>query len=74
MATVGTLVPFWEPFAVPVRAALAALPAWRGALAVVLSAATIVVLTLFGARIHRGGSLHLDARMGWVQSLRRANA
>lgn len=70
MAHVGTFVPLWAPFIVPVRTALGALPLWQGAVAVTLSAATIVGLTLLSARVYRGGSLHTTGRLRWRQALR----
>jgi len=74
MGLIGTFVPFWAPFVVPVRAALGALPVWQGVAAAALSLVTIAGLTVLSARVYRGGSLHLGGRLGWRQALRGADA
>jgi ABC-2 type transport system permease protein len=73
MGVVGTFVPFWAPFVVPVRSALGVLPLWQSISAVALSLVTIVGLTVLSARVYRGGSLHIGGRLGWRQALRGAD-
>ena len=73
MGVVGTFVPFWAPFVVPVRSALGVLPLWQSMAAVALSLVTIVGLTVLSARVYRGGSLHIGGRLGWRQALRGAD-
>lgn len=74
MGVIGTFVPFWAPFVVPVRAALGALPVWQGIVAVGLSVGAIAGLTVLSARVYRGGSLHVGSRLGWRQALRGPDA
>ena len=73
IGVIGTFVPFWAPFIVPVRAALGALPLWQGVAAVALSLVSIAGLTMLSARVYRGGSLHIGGRLGWRQALRGAD-
>lgn len=74
MAVVGTFIPFWAPFVVPIRAALGALPVWQGVTAVGLSVATVIGLTIISAHVYRGGSLQFGGRLDWHQALRRAGS
>lgn len=74
MCVIGTFVPFWAPFIVPIRAALGALLLWQGLAAATLSLVTIAGLTVLSARVYRGGSLHIGGRLGWRQALRGADA
>jgi ABC-2 type transport system permease protein len=62
-AVVGTFIPFTAPFVVPVRAALDSIPAWEYALAVVITAASIVGLVVVAGRIYSGALLSYGGRV-----------
>jgi ABC-2 type transport system permease protein len=64
VAVVSTLIPFTAPFVVPVRAALDAIPTWQYIVALVISIASIAVLTVLAGRIYSGGLLRYGARVG----------
>jgi ABC-2 type transport system permease protein len=72
VALVGTFIPFTIPFVVPVRAALEAIPAWQYALAVVISLATIALLTYLAGRIYAGGLLRYGGRVRLGEAWRSA--
>lgn len=64
IAVIGTFFPLTAPFVVPVRTALLAIPAWQYIAAVVITVATIVVLTRVAGRIYAGGLLRYGGRVG----------
>jgi ABC-2 type transport system permease protein len=73
VAVVSSFIPLTAPFVVPVRAALEALPAWQYALAVVISLASLVLLTGVAGRIYAGGVLRFGSRVGWREAWRSAD-
>lgn len=72
VAIVATFVPFTAPFVVPVRAALGAIPAWQYIVALVISLASIAVLTALAGRIYAGGLLRYGGRVGLRDAWRSA--
>jgi ABC-2 type transport system permease protein len=72
VATIGTFIPLSAPFLVPMRAALNALPWWQHGLALVLSLAAVVGLTMLSGRVYRGGALQFAGKLSWRQALRRS--
>lgn len=64
VATIFTFVPPTAPFVVPVRTALQAIPAWQYGLALVISLASIALLTGVAGRIYAGGLLRYGGRVG----------
>ncbi|TDV41785.1 ABC transporter permease [Actinophytocola oryzae] len=68
--TVLSLVPLLSPILMPGRLALAAAPFWQVALALALTAATIVLLGRLGDRVYRNSLLRKDSRTTLRQALR----
>jgi ABC-2 type transport system permease protein len=62
-ARVAALVPFSAPYAMLVRQTLGTPAGWEVLTAIVLTAATIVLLTLVSARLYEGGILRVGARV-----------
>lgn len=73
VAVVGTFIPLWAPFVVPIRAALGALPLWQSVAAVALSVVSVVGLTMLSAQVYRGGTLQFGGRLKWAAALRGSN-
>jgi ABC-2 type transport system permease protein len=69
--TVLSLIPPFSPILMPGRLALAAVPFWQAALALALTAATIVPLSRASARIYQNSLLRKDSRSTLRQALRR---
>jgi ABC-2 type transport system permease protein len=69
--TVLSLVPFLSPILMPGRLALAAAPVWQVALALALTAATIVLLGRLGGTVYQNSLLRKDSRLTLRQALRR---
>ncbi len=63
-AIVGTFIPLTAPFVVPVRAALAAIPAWQYALSIVVTLGFTVAGVFVGGRIYAGALLRYGGRVG----------
>jgi ABC-2 type transport system permease protein len=72
VAVVGTFVPLTAPFVVPVRSALAAIPAWQYVAAVLLTIGTIVGMVFVGGRIYAGALLRYGGRVGLREAWRGA--
>ena len=72
IATIFTFVPITAPFVVPVRTALQAIPLWQYTAALVISIASIGVLTYFAGRIYAGGLLRYGGRVGVREAWRSA--
>lgn len=71
-AIVGTFVPLTAPFVVPVRSALAAIPAWQYVISVLLTIGTIIALVFVGGRIYAGALLRYGGRVGVREAWRSA--
>jgi len=69
--TVLSLVPLFSPILMPGRLALAAAPFWQVALALALTAATIVALSRLGGAVYENSLLRKDSRTKLRQALRR---
>lgn len=74
VAIIGTLIPLTAPFVVPVRVALDAIPWWQYGLSVLITAASIVGLTLVAGRIYAGGLLQYGGRIKVRQAWRSASS
>lgn len=72
-AVSGTFIPLTAPFVVPVRAALAAIPAWQYALSVLLTLAFTFAMVFVGGRIYAGALLRYGGRVGVREAWRGAN-
>ncbi len=70
LSTVLSLVPFWTPLLMFLRASALMPPAWQIALSIVLTLGTIVVLNWAAARIYRVGILMYGKRPGFREILR----
>src|SRR5581483_7007289 len=64
LANILTVFPLTAPLVLPARSALAGVPLWEHALAIVLVLATIYVLVRFAGRIYAQGLLHAGPRLG----------
>ncbi len=62
-ATVLSLLPPLSPILMPGRIALAAVPLWQVALAIVLTVATVALLARVGSVVYRNAVLHLGPRL-----------
>lgn len=71
ITTVLSLVPLLSPILMPGRLALGTVPFWQVALALVLTAITIVLLARIGAKIYQSSLLRKDSRITLRQALRR---
>ena len=71
-AVVGTFVPVTAPFVVPVRAALAAIPAWQYAASILLTLGFTVTMIFVGGRIYAGALLRYGGRVGIGEAWRGA--
>jgi ABC-2 type transport system permease protein len=60
---IGSLLPMWAPFVMPVRIAADAAAPWEVALAVVGSIVGAIGLVWIGSRVYRGALLHVGTRM-----------
>jgi ABC-2 type transport system permease protein len=69
--TVLSLIPPFSPILMPGRLAMAAVPFWQAALALALTAATIVPLARASAQIYQNSLLRKDSRITLRQALRR---
>ncbi|WP_233159899.1 ABC transporter permease [Actinophytocola xanthii] len=68
-ATVLSLLPPLSPLLMPGRIALAAVPLWQVGVAVVLTAATAVLLARLGAVVYRNSVLHNGPRLRLREAL-----
>ena len=64
LASLLTVFPLTAPLVLPARSALASVPLWQHALAVVLVLATIYALVLFAGRVYAYGLLSGGSRLG----------
>ena len=64
LASLLTVFPLTAPLVLPARSALAGVPLWQHALAVVLVLATIYALVLFAGRVYAHGLLSGGSRLG----------
>lgn len=71
-AVVGTFIPLTAPFVVPVRSALAAIPLWQYAAAVLLAVGTIIAMVFVGGRIYAGALLRYGGKVGVREAWRGA--
>ena len=71
-AVVGTFVPVTAPFVVPVRAALAAIPAWQYAASILLTLGFTIAMVFVGGRIYAGALLRYGGRVGIREAWRGA--
>jgi ABC-2 type transport system permease protein len=69
--TAASLFPPTAPIFMPLRAALADVPAWQFAAAAVLMIMAILALIRAGGRIYRGAVLHTSGRLGIRQAWHR---
>lgn len=67
-ALVGTFLPPFAPFIVPIRFALNAIPVWQQLLSVALSIGAVVGLTILSGRVYRGGVLQFANKISWRQA------
>jgi ABC-2 type transport system permease protein len=70
-STVLSLLPPFSPILMPGRIALDAAPFWQVGTAIVLTLATIAVLTSLGAKIYANAVLHMGTRVKLREALRR---
>lgn len=71
-AVIGTFVPVTAPFVVPVRAALAAIPAWQYAASILLTLGFTIGMVFVGGRIYAGALLRFGGRVGIREAWRGA--
>jgi ABC-2 type transport system permease protein len=69
-ATVLSLLPPLSPILMPGRIALAAVPAWQVALAILLTLASVAVVTRVGGAVYRNSVLHMGPRRRLRDALR----
>ncbi len=55
--TITSYIPFFTPMIMFLRVGMLTIPMWEALIGIVLLAATIAVLAIFGARVYRGGVL-----------------
>lgn len=72
IAQITTYIPFTAPFVVPLRVAFQAIAWWEYALAVGVSAATILGLVRFAGRVYSGGLLSFGRKLSFRQAYRAA--
>jgi ABC-2 type transport system permease protein len=65
----ASLIPFFSPMIMPMRAALGVAPAWQNLLAVVLTCALIAVLVWFSGRVYRNAVLRMGSRVKLTAAL-----
>jgi ABC-2 type transport system permease protein len=69
---VGSMVPMWAPFVMPVRAAAGVVAPWEIAVAVIGSIAGAVALVWIGSRVYRGALLHTGTKVKMKDAWRAA--
>ncbi len=69
----GTFIPLTAPFVVPVRASLAAIPAWQYALSVALTLGFTIAMVFVGGRIYAGALLRYGGRVRVKEAWRGAD-
>ncbi|MQA07290.1 MAG: ABC transporter permease subunit [Pseudonocardiaceae bacterium] len=69
-ATVLSLIPLLSPIMMPGRIAMGTAPVWQIGLALVLTVATIVLVTWLAGRIYRNAVLHTGSRVKLRDALR----
>ncbi|MEE8458138.1 MAG: ABC transporter permease [Acidimicrobiia bacterium] len=72
LVRVGSLVPMWAPFVMPVRIAAGSAAGWEIAVAVVGSIAGAVALVWIGARVYRGALLRTGTKVKITDAWRAA--
>ncbi len=65
-----SIVPFFSPFMLPVRAALGALQGWEMALGLAVTVAVIPALVWLAGRVYRRGVLHTGGKLALREALR----
>jgi ABC-2 type transport system permease protein len=63
LARVGSLLPMWSPFVMPVRIAAGSAALWEIAVAIGGSVAGAIGLVWVGSRIYRGALLHVGTKL-----------
>lgn len=63
VARVGSLLPMWSPFVMPVRIAAGSAAPWEIAVAIVGSVVAAIGLVWVGSRIYRGALLHVGTKL-----------
>ena len=71
---IASFVPIWSPIIMPFRINTGDAAAWEIAVAMVITALTVVVLVRIGARIYRGAALRAGARISLKEAWRSAEA
>ncbi len=71
---IASFVPIWSPIIMPFRINTGDAAAWEIAVAMVITALTVVVLVRIGARIYRGAALRTGARISLKEAWRSAEA
>jgi len=72
LARVGSLMPMWAPFVMPVRIAAGSAAAWEIAVAVVGSIVGAVALVWIGSRVYRGALLRTGTKVKITDAWRAA--
>lgn len=70
--TIGSMLPPWAPFVMPVRIASGAAPAWEILVAVVGTALAAVVLVWLGSRVYAGALLRTGGKVKLLEAWRAA--
>ncbi len=63
IARIGSLLPMWSPFVMPVRIAAGSAAPWEIAVAIVGSVLGAIGLVWVGSRIYRGALLHVGTKL-----------
>jgi ABC-2 type transport system permease protein len=72
VAIVGTYIPFTAPYVAPIRLAFETITWWEMTLAVLVTAATIVVMVRLAGRVYAGGLLRFGGKVKWREAFRSA--
>lgn len=73
VAKIGTFIPFTAPYVAPIRLAFGEIPGWEMALAVFITAASIVVMVRLAGRVYAGGLLRFGSKVRWREAFRAAD-
>jgi len=72
LSRIGSLIPMWAPFVMPVRIAAGVAAAWEIAVAVVGSAIGAIALVWIGSRVYRGALLRTGTKVKITDAWRAA--
>ena len=70
--TIGSMLPPWAPFVMPVRIAAGAAQSWEILVAVVGTALAAVVLVWLGSRVYAGALLRTGGKVKLLEAWRAA--